>query len=217
MSALRRPAILFAEDFDSPNGFTALDDSAETPESEVARITPEDLAGAREQAYAEGLERGLAQAAADRAEVTRQMLSAIGDRLMTAQAAAKQVAEDSAGAIARLLLGSLATMIPATCARYGENEVLAMARTILPTLAREPQIILKVSPHVAEAVAQELSRLDEGIAGKVSLVPTDTVAPGDVQIDWADGNMTRNSGDLWRRVVDTLAPLDLLPAESLHA
>ena len=49
-----------------------------------------------------------------------------------AEAAAASIAEQSAEAIARLLLDSLAAAFPALCARYGEAEVRAIVRAVLP-------------------------------------------------------------------------------------
>jgi flagellar assembly protein FliH len=205
----RRPAILFAEDFDALPGVTVLDDADESEPSPV--FTEAELAAARADAYAEGHRNGLAQAAADRAEVTRQMLGTIAERLDGAGAEAARVAEDSADAVARLLLGTLATMLPALCARHGAAEGAALTRAVLPALAREPRVTIRVSPHVVRVVEQELDRLDPELHARVSLAPADAVAPGDVRIAWQDGAAIRDAAALWRKVAETLAPLDLLP------
>lgn len=206
----RRPAILFAEDFDALPGVTVLDD-AEEPETPPPVFTEAEVTAARADAYAEGHRNGLAQAAADRAEVTRQMLGTIADRLDGAGAEAVRVAEESADALARLLLGTLATMLPALCARHGAAEVAALTRAVLPALAREPRVTIRLSPHVVRVVEQELDRLDPDLHARVSLSPTDTVAPGDARIAWQDGAASRDAAALWRKVAETLAPLDLLP------
>jgi flagellar assembly protein FliH len=211
----RRPAILFAEDFDAPPGVTVLDDVPDEaePAPPPPAITEEDVATARADAYAEGHRNGLAQAAADRAEVTRQMLGVIADRLSGARSEASRVAEDSAETVSRLLLGTLATLLPALCVRHGAAEVTAMVRAVLPALASEPRVTLRISPLVLSAVEQELSQLDPDLHERVSLVPTDTVAPGDVRISWQDGSAVRDAAALWRAVAEALAPLDLLPSK----
>ncbi len=216
-SRARRPAILFAEDFDAPPGITVLDDPPEEtpsppPPPPPPAITEADIAAARADAYAEGHRTGLAQAAADRAEVTRQMLSTIATRLDGARTEAARIAEEQADALARLLLGTLAIVLPASCARHGAAEVAALTRAVLPALAREPRVTIRVSPHVARAVEQELARLDPELHGRVALVPTDAVAPGDARITWQDGAAVRDAAALWREVAEALAPLDLLPA-----
>jgi flagellar assembly protein FliH len=219
----RRPAILFAEDFDAPPGITVLDDLPDEPPPPPPpppppAFTEADLTQARESAYAEGHRNGLAQAATDRAEVTRQMLDVIAGRLDGAGTAAAKVAEESAEVVARLLLGTLATMLPALCARHGAGEVAALTRAVLPALAREPRVTIRLSPHVVHAVEQELAGLDPELHGRVSLVPTDAVAPGDARITWQDGAAVRDADALWRTVAEALAPLDLLtPLEAVAA
>jgi flagellar assembly protein FliH len=167
---------------------------------------------ARADAYAEGHRNGLAQAAADRAEVTRQMLATIAERLGGAAAEAALVAEESAASVARLLLGTLASVLPALCARHGAAEVAALTRAVLPALTREPRISIRLSPHVVRAVEQELARLDPELHGRIALVPTDAVPPGDVRITWADGAAQRDAAALRQAVAEALAPLDLLGA-----
>ena len=61
------------------------------------------------------------------------------------------------------------------------------------------------------AVEQELARLDPELHGRVALVPTDAVAPGDARIAWQDGAAGRDATALWREVAAALAPFDLLP------
>ncbi len=214
----RRPAILFAEDFDAPPDITVLDDPPDEPElpPPPPAITEADVIAARADAYAEGHRNGLAQAAADRAEVTRQMLGVIAERLHGARAEASQVAEQHADAVARLLMGTLATMLPALCARHGAAEVTSLTRAVLPALVREPRVTIRISPHVVSAVEQELARLDPELHGRVSLVPTDAVAPGDVRIAWQDGAAVRDAASLWREVAAALAPFDLLPPADLQ-
>ncbi len=211
----RRPSILFAEDFDAPPGVTVLDDPPEESEPSAPppapAITDADLIAARAEAYAEGHRNGLAQAAADRAEVSRQMLATIAERLRGAGAEVARAADEQADAVARLLLGTLATMLPALCARHGAAEVAALTRAVLPALVREPRVTIRVSPHVAAAVEQELARLDPELHGRVALVPTDAVAPGDARIAWQDGAAVRDAAALWRDVAEALAPFDLLP------
>jgi flagellar biosynthesis/type III secretory pathway protein FliH len=212
MATDRRPAILFAEDFDAEPDIAVLDEEAADHAAEPPAITQVELAAARDEAYAEGHRSGLAQAAADRAEVTRQMLSVIADRMADARAEAARVAEQSAESVAQLLLGTLGTVLPALLARHGAGEVAAVARAVLPSLMREPHVTVRVSPHVVPAVEQELARLDPELRSRVELVAAATVPPGDVRITWNDGAAVRDAAALWCSVAEALAPLDLLPA-----
>lgn len=204
---------LFAEDFDAPPGVTDLD--APEPEAPPPAIPPEAVEAAREAGFADGYSRGLSQAAQDRAEIARQLLSAIADRLADANAAARTAAEDSALAVASLLMTTLGRLFPALCARHGPAEVAALARSVLPALDGEARITIRVSPHVVAELEAELARLDPDLRATISVLPTDAVAPGDVRIAWQDGGARRDSAALWAEVTATLARYGLdasLPA-----
>ena len=56
-------------------------------------------------------------------------IAAIAEQFAAEREAAAARAEQSAEAIARLLLDSLAAIFPALCARYGDAEVRAIVRT----------------------------------------------------------------------------------------
>ena len=61
--------------------------------------------------------------------------------------AAAARAEQSAEAIARLLFDSLAATFPALCARYGDAEVRAVVRAVLPALTQEQAITVRAHPR----------------------------------------------------------------------
>ena len=211
-----RLATLFAEDFDAPHataGVIMIEDEAPDAEFVAPPVPPApspNLDLVREEAYAEGVRSGLAQAAADRAEITRAMLSAIAERIAEARSDAAEIAERQGGALARLMMTTLGQMLPATCARHGGAEVAALVRAVVPALVREPRVTIRVSPHVADAVRAELEHLDPELAPHVILVPTDAVPPGDARIAWQDGGADRNTAALWCEIAAVLAPLGLL-------
>jgi flagellar assembly protein FliH len=203
--------VLFLEDFDA---------IAEPPAPEVApepviaepSFSADEMNAAKEEAFAEGHRAGIARAVSDRAEVTRQMLTTIAEELSGACHAAARLAEESAEAVARLLLRTLGTVLPELCARHGEAEIRAVARAILPTLAREPRITIRVSPHVTASLEQELASLDPDLRNRILVMPTDAVPPGDTRIAWEDGAAVRNTAAVWRSVAEALAPLGLIDA-----
>ena len=107
-------------------------------------------------------------------------------------------AEQSAEAIARLLLDSLAAAFPRLCAQYGDAEVRAIVRVVLPGLTQEPAITVRAHPRTATALAQEIARLDPDLAAHVQTVECDAMPPGDVRIAWRNGSATRDAAALWR-------------------
>ena len=198
---------LFAEDFDMPEA---------APEPEVIEpvFSAGELAAARDAAWREGHDAGLQDAATSDAAATRQAIAAFAEQFATECEAATARAEQSAEAIARLLLDSLAAIFPTLCARYGDAEVRAIVRTVLPALTQEPTIAVRAHPHTVRALTQEIARLDPDLAAHVQAVDCDAMSPGDVRIAWHNGTATRDAAALWQQVAAVLAPAGLLRADA---
>jgi hypothetical protein len=109
---------------------------------------------------------------------------------------------------------SLAAVFPTLCSRYGDAEVRAVARTVLPALTQEPAITVRAHPCTAKIVGQEAKRLDPELAAHVHVVESDAMTPGDVKIAWHNGTAVRDAAALWGQVAAVLAPAGLLPADA---
>jgi len=211
-SSSRGPGIiLFDEDFDLP-----------PPSREPEVIEPvysvNELNAAREEAARDSREQALTEADTSARTMASRALASISEQLETARAEAAAIAEQSSEAIARLVMSCFATAFPALCARHGQPELAALLREILPALHREPAITVRISPHVAAALATDVHALDADLAKRVRLIPTDAVAPGDARITWEHGAATRDAASLWRQIENVLAPAGLLnPAGPLNS
>jgi flagellar biosynthesis/type III secretory pathway protein FliH len=198
---------LFGEDFDKP-------EAASEPEVIEPVFSTIDIAAAREAAWHEGHDAGLQDAATKDTAATHQAIAAFAEQFATECAAAAARAEQSAEAIARLLLDSLAAIFPTLCVRYGDAEVRAIVRAVLPALTQEPTITVRAHPHTARALEQEFARLDPDLAAHVQAVDCDAMSPGDVRIAWHNGTATRDAAALWQQVAAVLAPAGLLRADA---
>ena len=123
---------------------------------------------------------------------------------------ASAVAESAAEETARLLLRVLASMMPALCARHGAADVAALVRAVVPALAHEPRVTIRVNPHVRDAVGAELARVAPEWGERIELIATDAMVPGDARVAWGNGAASRGVAELWDRVVTRLVPLGLL-------
>ncbi len=204
--------VLFAEDFDldgqDPGG------DAE-PETIVPSYTAAELDEARRAGFAAGRQAGVEEARASQLAATTDALGAIAAALGEACAQASRHAEEAAAAPARRLLSALAAQFPARCRHHGSAEVVAVARAVLPELLREPEVSVRVSPHDAEALRQEIGRLEAGLAARLQLIPTDAMARGDIAIAWQDGAASRDGAALWRAVAEALGSAGLLDAAAM--
>src|SRR5208282_4111939 len=205
--------LLFAEDFDLPRRRDAMPD----PEVINPTYTAAELAEARAEAWAGGHAAGTAEANTTIAATTRLLLDAISAALRDATAEATAVAERSVEAIARLLLDSLAKLFPELCERHGEAELCALIRTILPALAQEPTLTVRVNPAHTPALMRELDRLDPDLVERVRLVPVEAIATGDVRVSWRDGTARRDTAALWQQVRAVLEPAGLLSLDKAPA
>jgi flagellar biosynthesis/type III secretory pathway protein FliH len=210
LHASQRPRIvstLFDEDFDV---------RLVAPEPEVIEpvFSAGELASARDAAWREGQAAGLQEAAASEAASTQQALEAIAGQIKANHDEAVALAEQTADGIARLLLDSLAAVFPALCSHYGEAEVCAIVRTVLPSLTQEPAITVRAHPHTAAALTPEIDNLDPDIAVRVQIVTCDAMPPGDVRVTWHNGSAVRDAAGLWDQVAAVLAPAGLLRADA---
>jgi hypothetical protein len=194
---------LFAEDFDLP-------EAAPEPATIEPVFSLAELTAAREAAWREGHAAGLQEAATADAAATGQAIAQIATQLRTECAAGAARAEQEAEAIAHLLLDSLAATFPALSARYGDAEVRAIVRTVLPALTREPAITVRAHPKTAVAVTREIGGLDPDLRTRVQTVACEDMCPGDVRIAWRNGSAVRDATALWRQVADVLGPAGLL-------
>ena len=199
---------LFADDFDMP-------DVAPEPEVIEPVFSAAEVANEREAAWRQGHASGLQEAAAADAAATRSAIESVAAQFADARDSAAVLAEQSADAIARLLLDSLAAAFPVLCARHGEAEVQAIVRAVLPALAREQVITVRANPRTAPSLVCEIDRLDPDLASRVQIAESDAMQRGDVHIAWRNGATDRNASALWEQVAAILAPAGLLSTEAM--
>jgi flagellar biosynthesis/type III secretory pathway protein FliH len=201
---------LFDEDFDHPPA------PPPPPEPEVIEpvFTAAELDAARDIAWRDGHDTALSEAERSATAVATRVLAQIAAQLDNAAVEAARVAEQSAEAIAHLLLDCFVTSFPALSAQYGGDEVRAIVRAVVMPLRQEPKITIRLDPVSAGTIAQDIERLEPDLMPRVQVVPTDTMQLGDVRITWRNGSAIRDTGALWQQVVDILAPAGLLPPKA---
>jgi len=204
---------IFAEDFDRPKAPEPPPD----PEPVAPVYSAEELQAARAEAMREGHAAGLAEADGITASLARHALLTIADSLQAAREEVRTIAEEAGESLARLLMDAFATAFPALCARYAETELRAIVRAVLPRLHNEPTITIRASPHVTEALSEEVAALDPDLLDRVRIVSTDAVPEGDIRIAWRAGGARRDTAKLWADIENVLAPAGLLSTASQNA
>ncbi len=204
--------VLYAEDFDAEE-----EDVPEpvAPEPEV--IEPVFTAAELDRARAEGHAAGRAEVERSLAASRLHMLDLIASGLAGGDIAAARMAESTALGIARTIMGALSACLPALCERHGVAELQALMRAVLPSLTDQPRITVRVNPHMATAMAAEITALDSEIAERVVLLPSETIAPGDARVSWEDGSARRDAGRARAALNEALAALGLIEEELIDA
>ena len=196
-------AVLFADDFD-------LAPEPAAPEAIEPVFSAAEIAEAREAGRRDGHASALTEAAASEAATVRQAIQTIAAEFASLRETTTAQAGEAADAIARLLLDSLAAVLPALCARHGEAEMQALVRAVLPALSQEPEITVRVGAESIDALSSEIARIDPDLASRVRVVPCGTLPTGDVRITWRNGMASRDAGALWQQVAAILIPAALL-------
>ena len=202
-ASLPRVGALFAEDFDLPET---------TPEPEVVDpvFSHGELAAAREAAWRDGYAAGLQKAAESDAAATRQAMTAIAEQFAAERNAAAIRADQSAEAIARLLIDSLAVAFPDLCAQYGKcRGARRCACRASGTAAGTGDHRACASAHRHGTGARDCA-IGPDLTAHVQTVACDAMPPGDVRIAWRSGSATRDATELWRQVASVLMPAGLL-------
>jgi hypothetical protein len=205
---------LFAEDFDAPKN-PPKPQPEPLPEPEI--VEPVFTAGDLDAARAEGRQAGLAESANSLAAARVKLLTDVTAGLQAGRETCQQLAEAAADTIARTMLSALVTCLPALCARHGETELRALARTLLPSLTEEKRIALRVNPLMVPGLSAEIATLDPAIAEAITLVGVEQMLPGDIKVTWQDGAAIRDTNQVRAAVEDALAALGLLEKEMLDA
>jgi hypothetical protein len=186
---------LFAEDF----GLPYRPPPVVMPEVTAPPLDAADLEEARQEGYDRGYAAGCETAAAASTRAAAQTAAAINAALADADRRAAAQADAAAQEIGQLLLASLAAMLPAFCDRHGPKEVARLATAVLPSLRREPQIVIEINPAATEAIRSAIAVCGCESAA-VTLTTTGRLRPDEIRINWRDGAARRDRDTLWADV-----------------
>lgn len=210
----RRPRVLFEEDF-SPPGGAAGAAMAEAPQPEVIEPTysAAELEDARRSAFRDGRDAGRTAARAEAAAAGEAALAAIAGQLREAAADARTAAQEAAEGALRLCVGMLAALHPSIADRLAAADIEAMVASLLPVLAGEPKLALRVCPPLAAKLQARIAAIAAAsdFAGEIALRPDPSVAPGGATLSWSAGAALRDPAALRTALLGALRPLGLGP------
>jgi flagellar assembly protein FliH len=207
--------VLYAEDFDDDGTGPVHIEPDSAPEPEI--IEPTFTMAEMEAARAEGRAEGRAEVERSLAASRTHMLGMLATGVADGRAGAHEAALQTAEAVVKCMMSTIVACLPALCERYGEAEMQALVRTILPGLVDEPKIVVRINPQMMGTMEAEMAELDFELAERIHLLPTEAMQPGDVRISWGDGSVIRDARRARRLVEDALAQMGLLQREMADA
>lgn len=152
-------------------------------------VTQEELAKAREDAFAQGLAAGLEEA---RGEVERTIAGALTEisehlmRLRSADQDRRKEAVSLALAIGRKLAPTLLRREPLA-------EIEALVSECLAEVPEEPRVVIRVDDVLLDELKRRIDDMvaQSGFGGEIVLLGDDTLQGSDCRIEWADGGAKR--------------------------
>lgn len=205
MAAARK--FLFERSFDVVEEDVAESTAAEPePEVVVPTFSEEELNAAREQAFAQGREQGLAEAAAATEQAILQALAVLDQRLaeiLQLAANSHAAATDDAVTVA---VGIARKLFPALSAQGALAEVERMVAEAMHLVLGEPRLAVYVNEAILPALAERVDALSAQAAyrGQVELKPDAALPLGDCRVEWTDGGAQRDTAALWRAIDEIL-------------
>ncbi|WP_207622864.1 FliH/SctL family protein [Falsiroseomonas algicola] len=203
-SALAGTPYAFAlDDFSDQEPDVVAPEPEPEPEPEVDPL-PALLEAARAEGFAAGREAGRDEALRSIEAAAAATLRDAASALALGVTEAREVAEATADAVARAALAAVVAALPTLAARCGEAEVIRFASALLPCLAGEPGVTLRVAPELVAPVAARFAH-----EARLEVMPDATLSRGDARATWRGGEAARHAEAARRVVMDAFAGFGL--------
>jgi flagellar assembly protein FliH len=152
--------------------------------------------------FAEGHTAGQEEMRASLEQTIADTLQAIAAGMSESHAALVEARQHFDRASVDVAIAVVRRLFPELSARHGLAEIEARLREILRDLTDEPRVLVKVSPESRVEIDARIEtiRTETGYDGRLAVIADETLAAGDVRIEWPTGGAERLTSDLWRMV-----------------
>lgn len=186
---------------------------AAAEEPPAPTFSEEELAAARQAAFAEGKAAGIAEAetchAARLADAVESLPPQIAQIAQDVAAEADARRRDSLEAA----LTVIRKLFPQLARAHGLDEVHAIIEQCLERLRDEPRVVIRCADADLDALREraEHATVRSGFEGKLVFLADERLASGDLRVEWADGGAERDQSRLWQEI-DAVIARALTPA-----
>jgi flagellar assembly protein FliH len=166
-----------------------------------------ELAAARDEGYADGLNAGQRQAEATTERILAVALNSINGQLAQLSAAEKAAAEVAAADAMKVAVTVVRKLAPTLAKKGGLVEIESLLVDCLGRLEGEPKITVRVAPELSEHIEVRMNELIQKSAfeGKSLVLGDSSIPVGDCRLEWANGGAERNVERLWGEIESILA------------
>ncbi|MDF1720640.1 MAG: hypothetical protein P1U65_08195 [Minwuia sp.] len=193
---------LFNHDFDTGRG------NAVRSRAKPEVFQSEDVNAARAEGFAEGEQRGRELAAQEIEAAASSTLGMIASGIDDCRIALDDLERQQGLEAAQIGVAIGRRLAETLLARFPEKEIESLIVNCLKELRDEPRLVVRTAETVAESLRDRIDQMATGVgfAGRVVLLPDDTMGPQDARVEWADGGASRDhqaTEDAIAEAVDT--------------
>ncbi|WP_193371031.1 FliH/SctL family protein [Pelagibius marinus] len=176
-------------------------------------FSEEELEAARQAAFAEGKAAGLAEAEQSHAKRLADSVAdlpphfdRLAQELEQLETERRRGSLDAAVTVVRKIFPRLAR-------DGGLEEIRAVVEACLERLRDEPRLLIRCADCDLDPLREriESSTSRGSFEGKLVFLVDETIAAGDVRVEWADGGAERDQSGLWKEI-DTIIARAMAPA-----
>ncbi len=210
MAALRK--FTFDRVFDKPPPVLApIPDAVETAAKapEAAPETPapptfseEDMAAARDEAFAQGREAGVKEMSESLERETRDALVATESALRELMWSQSAIATSATEGAIRIAKTAIRRLLPALAARDPLAEIEHLVGQAMSLVQGEAILNIYVNDRLLEPISARLRTLAaaEGFGDRITVHPLASIAPGDVRVEWGNGGIGRDMATIEKAI-----------------
>ena len=192
---------MFERSFDGAPGTRA-------PERRPVTLKPDQYDALKKENYDAGFAAGHKTGLDEQAERLTALLVLIGGKIDQMLAAMQAVHKNSEANLRCMALAMTKKFVPDLVARNGVQEIEAMLSGVIGDMVHEPRLVVRVSDSQFDTLNEKISAIAEqkAYAGKIVVLADAEVGAGDCRIEWADGGMERNAGQMMETLEKAVTP-----------
>lgn len=199
------------------------DGSAAEPEPPPPpTFTEEELAAARDEAFQQGREQGIREAAEGLDKAILDTLTTVGERLTDVLQDQANVEADARDDAVKVGLAVARKLFPDLNEKGGLAEVERIIAQAMTMALGDATLVIRVNDQLMDPLKARLETLKTQIMfrGGIALESRDDIPVGDCRIDWANGGAIRDTAAIWQAIDGVLernglAEIAALPTESV--